>query len=77
MSKLAILGGQPAFDTKLDIVSPTLPRLEDIAGRVSEILSSGKITNYVKRYLLRHPQELIIVSLDSLLAVLAEQCCDV
>lgn len=42
---LALLGGRPAFDKKLDIVRPVLPRLEALAPRFQEALASGQVTN--------------------------------
>ncbi len=45
----AILGGEPVFPEKIDIVRPTLPRLPQVGERFDEVLASGKITNH-QRY---------------------------
>jgi dTDP-4-amino-4,6-dideoxygalactose transaminase len=54
MGKLpAISGGKPVFDRRINIVSPVLPGLDEIALRVSEILATGNLTNdsrYVRRF---------------------------
>ena len=42
---LALLGGRPAFEKKLDIVRPVLPRLDALAGRFQAALASGQVTN--------------------------------
>ena len=44
--KPAILGGKPIFDKLVPIVSPTLPKIDDIKDRVSKILDTGMITNF-------------------------------
>lgn len=43
--KPTILGGTPVFDSRLDIISPTVPQLDDIADKVDEMLRSGHLTN--------------------------------
>lgn len=40
----AILGGVPAFSSKVNIVRPVLPDFEDMAGEVQGILRSGMVT---------------------------------
>ena len=45
----AILGGEPVFPEKIDIVRPTLPRLSAVSDRFDEVLANGKITNH-QRY---------------------------
>lgn len=40
----AILGGSPAFETKINIVRPVLPELAEMSGEVQEILRSGMVT---------------------------------
>lgn len=40
----AILGGAPAFESKVNIVRPVLPDLSEMAGGVQNILSSGMVT---------------------------------
>jgi dTDP-4-amino-4,6-dideoxygalactose transaminase len=40
----AILAGKPAFEKLLPIVRPTLPKYEDLAGDMSEIVGSGMVT---------------------------------
>jgi len=45
----AILGGEPVFPEKIDIVRPTLPRIAQVGGRFDEVLANGKITNH-QRY---------------------------
>jgi dTDP-4-amino-4,6-dideoxyglucose len=42
---LALLGGRPAFDAKLDIVRPVLPKAEALAARFEAALRSGQVTN--------------------------------
>ena len=44
--KPAMLGGKPIFSEIVPIVSPTLPKLEDIKDKVSRILETGMITNF-------------------------------
>ncbi|MCK4597111.1 DegT/DnrJ/EryC1/StrS family aminotransferase [bacterium] len=43
--KPAIFGGSPIFEREMNIVSPTLPKLADIRERITEILSTGNLTN--------------------------------
>jgi len=40
----AVLGGVPAFSSKVNIVRPVLPDFEDMAGQVQDILRSGMVT---------------------------------
>ena len=42
---LALLGGRPVFETKLDIVRPLLPNVEVLEGRFAAALRSGQVTN--------------------------------
>lgn len=42
---LALLGGRPAFETKLDIVRPVLPKVEALEGKFAAALASGQVTN--------------------------------
>jgi len=46
MDKPAILGNTPVFDDRLGIVSPRLPKLEQIQGPLSEALRTGQLTNH-------------------------------
>ncbi|UCD13689.1 MAG: DegT/DnrJ/EryC1/StrS family aminotransferase [Thermoplasmatales archaeon] len=52
MDKPAVLGGKPTFKSLLPITKPTLPKLDSLSNRYTEILSSGMITNskYVKQF---------------------------
>ncbi len=51
MKKPAILGGEPAFNRLIPITKPFCPSPKDIEKELSEIFSSGQITNgkYVKK----------------------------
>lgn len=52
-AKPAILGSSPLFAEEINIVSPTLPKLEDISPQINEILSTGNLTNdsrYVREF---------------------------
>jgi len=40
----AIVGGKPAFEQLLPIVRPTLPKYDELAGEISEIVGSGMVT---------------------------------
>ena len=49
----AILGAEPAFEERIDIVRPALPNLGSISAQIEEILGSGKLTNnskYVRKF---------------------------
>ncbi|MFX0036485.1 MAG: DegT/DnrJ/EryC1/StrS family aminotransferase [Candidatus Hermodarchaeota archaeon] len=46
MEKPAILGGKPYFNKLVPIIRPTLPSFNEIEHNVSEILSTGMITNH-------------------------------
>ncbi len=54
--KPAILGGRPIFEHRVNIVAPMLPTMEEIRSRVSEILTTGDLTNH-SRYVRRFEQE--------------------
>jgi dTDP-4-amino-4,6-dideoxygalactose transaminase len=41
----ALLGGRPAFETKLDIVRPVLPGVEALQGRLAAAMRTGQVTN--------------------------------
>ncbi len=43
--KPAILGGLPAFPSKLPIVRPSLPPLEPLLREAGSVLGSGRLTN--------------------------------
>jgi len=43
-NKPAILGGQPAFNSKINIVNPLLPEYSIIANDVEELLTTGMLT---------------------------------
>jgi len=45
IDKPAIFGSSPLFEREMNIVSPTLPKLEDIRDQITEILSTGNLTN--------------------------------
>ncbi len=40
----ALLGGRPAFEKLLPIVRPTLPKYDELAGEMAEIVGSGMVT---------------------------------
>ena len=40
----AIIGGNPIFDSKINIVKPQLPAFEEIQNKVENILSTGMVT---------------------------------
>jgi dTDP-4-amino-4,6-dideoxygalactose transaminase len=40
----AVAGGKPAFDQLLPIVRPTLPKFDELAAEMSEIVGSGMVT---------------------------------
>src|SRR5574338_1188036 len=48
----AILGGTPAFQTKINIVRPVLPDISEMAGDVQSILQTGMVTKgeYLKSF---------------------------
>jgi len=49
----AVLGGAPAFATPLNIVAPLLPKMDEVGGRIAEILANGQLTNnsrYVREF---------------------------
>lgn len=46
MEKPAIFGNSPVFDKRLGIVSPRLPRLEQIQDSLGEALRTGQLTNH-------------------------------
>lgn len=48
----AILGGTPAFQTKINIVRPVLPDISEMAGDVQSILQTGMVTKgeYLKTF---------------------------
>lgn len=51
--KPVVLGGTPLFSQMLDVVGPALPPLEAIAGRISDALATGRLTNngvYVRQF---------------------------
>lgn len=48
----AVLGGTPAFDSRLPLIRPRLPRLSEISGDLTKILNSGIVTkgDYLARF---------------------------
>src|SRR5215813_7314111 len=42
--KPVVLGGQPIFETKINIVRPVLPAFEDLQSDIREIFRSGMVT---------------------------------
>ncbi|MEN3046210.1 MAG: DegT/DnrJ/EryC1/StrS family aminotransferase [Candidatus Hydrothermales bacterium] len=52
MKKPAILGGSPAFNTLLPISRPFCPKVKDLKEKLSDIFSTGQITNskYVREF---------------------------
>jgi dTDP-4-amino-4,6-dideoxygalactose transaminase len=44
MNTPAILGGTPVFTSKVSMVRPVLPRFDDLAGDIGQILATGMVT---------------------------------